>query len=137
NALTQPNSIVVTEDFGKKYLGDVSLIGKVLKVGNPEIPYTITGVLKDVSGQSHIQFDALASYNSLPVFNRVGDFDWGNFRDLYTYVLLKPNTDLKAFETKYKKLPIKYYAPMMKANMGISMEQFESQGNYIKHELQP
>ncbi|MBN2773459.1 MAG: ABC transporter permease [Prolixibacteraceae bacterium] len=136
-ALVQPNSIVVTEDFGKKYFGNVSLVGKVINVGNPEVPYTITGILKDIPKNSHFQFKALASYNSLPVFNRIGEFDWGNFRDLYTYVLLKPNTDLKSFEAKFKKLPVKYYGSMMQTNMGISMEQFEAGGNYVKHQLQP
>jgi putative ABC transport system permease protein len=136
-ALAQPNSIVVTEDFGKKYFGNVSLIGKVINVGDPETSYTITGVLKDIPKNSHLQFKALASYNSLPVFKKVGESDWGNFRDLYTYVLLKPNTDFKAFEAKFKKLPVKYYGPMMKTNMGISMEQFEAQGNFVRHHLQP
>ncbi len=136
-ALSQPNSIVVTEDFGKKYFGNVSLAGKVINVGNPEVPYTITGVLKDIPKNSHFQFNELASYNSLPVFKRVGEFDWGNFNDSYTYILLKPNTDFKSFEAKFKKLPIKYYGSMMKTNMGISMEQFEAQGNFVKHELQP
>ncbi len=136
-ALAQPNSIIVTDDFGKRYFGNVSLIGKVINVGNPEVPYTITGVLKDIPKNSHLQFNALASYNSLPVFKRVGEMDWGNFSDLYTYILLKPNTDFKAFEAKFKTLPIKYYGPMIQTNMGISMDQFAAQGNFVKHQLQP
>ncbi len=136
-ALTQPNSIVVTKNFGKKYFGDVPLIGKVINIGDPEISYTITGVLKDIPKNSQIPFEELASYNSLPVFQRIGAFDWGNFRDMYTYVLLRQNTDIKAFEAKFKELPLKYYGTMMKANVGMTMEQFEAQGNFVRYQLQP
>jgi len=135
--LSQPNSIVVTQDFGKKYLGDVPLVGKTIKVGDEKTAYIITGVLKNIPKTSHFQFEALASYNSLPVFKRTGNFDWGNFMDLYTYVLLKPNTNFDAFLVKFKELPIRYYGTMMKKNMGISMAEFESQGNSLRHRLQP
>ena len=135
--LAQPNSIVVTKAFGEKYLGDVPLVGKTIEVGSKKTPYTITGVMKEIPKTSHLQFEALASYNSLSVFNRTGAFDWGNFRDLYTYILLKPHTDLNAFQAKFQALPIKYYGDMMKANMGMSMADFESQGNFVRHYLQP
>ena len=136
-ALAQPNSIVVTEDFGRKYFGNVPLTGKTIEVGTPGTSYTITGILKDIPKNSHLQFEALASYNSLPVFKRTGALDWGNFRDLYTYILLKKNTDFKTFEAKFDELPVRYYATMMKTNMGIAMEEFEKQGNYVRHRLQP
>ena len=135
--LAQPNSIVVTKDFGRKYLGNVPLLGKTIDVGTSGTSYTITGILKDIPRNSHFQFKALASYNSLPVFKRIGAFDWGNFRDLYTYILLKKNTDINTFAAKFDELPVRYYATMMKANMGITMAEFEKQGNYVRHRLQP
>lgn len=136
-ALAQPNSIVVTTEFGEKYFGNGSPVGKTIEIGSKKTAYTITGVLKDIPKTSHLQFEALASYNSLPVFKRTGEMDWGNFRDLYTYVLLKENVDFSAFETKFKALPIKYYNTMMVRNMGIGMAEFESQGNFVRHKLQP
>ena len=33
-ALTQPNSIVITNEFGKKYFGNESATGKTLTIGN-------------------------------------------------------------------------------------------------------
>ncbi len=136
-ALTQPNSIVITEDFGKKYFGNVSFIGKTIRVGNSETFYTITGILKDIPENSHLQFGALASYCTLSDSKRLDIGAWGNFRSLYTYFLLKPNTDIKSFEAKFKEMPVKYYDKMMIANMGVSMAQFENQGNFVRHILQP
>ena len=135
--LSQPNSIIVTNAFGKKYFGDVPLLGKTIEVGDKKMSYTITGVLKDIPKNSHIQFEALASYNSLSEFKRTGAFNWGNFWNLYTYVLIKPNTDFALLHEKFKELPIRYYGTMMKVNAGTTMAEFESMGNYVRHHLQP
>jgi len=136
-ALTQPNSIVVTENFGRKYFGNVSPLGKTIRIGKSETLYTVTGILKDIPKNSHIQFEALASYCTLPDYKKTDVMSWGNFLSLYTFILVKPNTDIQNFKAKFNEMPVKYYNKMMSANMGVSMEQFEAQGNFIKHLLQP
>ena len=135
--LCQPNSIVVSQDFGQKYFGDEPLVGKVLNIGEQKTSYTITGVLQALPHNSHLQFEALASYKSVWLYDQAGDNYWGSFRDLFTYALVQPNTNFTSFEAKFKSLVVKYYGPMMKANMGISLDQFMAQGNHIKHGLQP
>ncbi len=136
-ALTQPNSIVVTEDFGEKYFGNTSPLGKTIRVGSNKTSYTVTGILKDVPQNSHIQFGTLASYCTLPDYKKTDVKHWGNFLSLYTFILVKPNTDFHAFEAKFKKMPVKYYNQVLAEAMGSSVAQFEAQGNFIKHILQP
>jgi putative ABC transport system permease protein len=71
--------------------------------------FNVTGVIKDVPKNSHLLFTALVSTSTLPK-----DYDgggWGNF-NLYTYALLKPNTDQAAFEKKLLTLYDQFMAPI-------------------------
>ncbi len=134
-ALSEPNSIVVTKSFANKYFGESSPIGKSINIGSSNTPYTVTGILKDIPKNSHLRFEALASFNSLPLYKKDGDLEWGNFRDLYTYILLKPKTNIKTFEEKFKIFPYKHYETRLKA-AGISLDQFLSHGNPVEYSLQ-
>jgi putative ABC transport system permease protein len=105
-ALIQPNSLVLTQTLAEKYFGkNTSAVGKVLqdsKNGN----FRVTAVIKDVPKNSHIIFNVLISKSTLPP-----DFanNWGSF-GFYTYVLLKPNTNGRAFEKKLVPMYDKYLA---------------------------
>jgi putative ABC transport system permease protein len=107
-ALVEPNSMVLTETLAKKYFGNTAnIVGRVLKNDNGDV-YKITAVVKDVPRNSHLLFTGLISMSSLPK-----DFsdNWGGFGP-YTYVLLKPNTDVAAFEKKLGPLYDKYMASL-------------------------
>jgi putative ABC transport system permease protein len=107
-ALVEPNSMVLTQSVAKKYFGDTAtVVGKTLKDDNGRV-LKITAVVKDVPQNSHLLFNALVSITTLPK-----DFsnNWGGFGP-YTYVLLKPNSDVAAFERKLTPLYDKYMAPI-------------------------
>lgn len=108
NALTAPNSLVLTQSIAEKYFGkNTSYVGKTLENASGDI-YKVTAVIKDVPKNSHIIFNILISRNSLPA----GYADnWGGF-NFYTYVLLKPNTDAATFEKKLAPVYDKYLAPI-------------------------
>jgi putative ABC transport system permease protein len=82
-------------------------VGKVLQDAAGE-SFKVTGVIQDVPKNSHLIFTVLISASTLP-----RDFgnSWGNF-NIYTYVLLKPNTSAAAFEKKLVPLYAKYMAPI-------------------------
>src|SRR6516225_7644609 len=107
-ALTAPKSIVLTQSLAIKYFGNhTSYIGKTLEDVNGDV-YNVTAVIKDVPKNSHIIFNALISRSSLPA-----DFanNWGGF-GFYSYVLLKPNVNVAAFEKKLAPIYGKYLAPI-------------------------
>jgi putative ABC transport system permease protein len=109
NALNEPNSIVITKTLAKKYFGkNTSAVGKTLKTVYDV--YKVTGVIEDVPKNSHIIFDMLISSSTLLKGPHNGD-DWGSFNN-FTYVLLKPGTDAKAFEKKLLPMYDKYMAPI-------------------------
>jgi putative ABC transport system permease protein len=107
-ALTDPNSMVLTQSVAEKFFGKKkNVVGKSLQNDKGDV-YKITGVIDDVPKNSHLIFNVLISISSLPK-----DFatNWGNF-GTFTYVLLKPNVDVKAFEKKMLPMYDKYLAPI-------------------------
>src|SRR4030095_6569755 len=54
NALSKPQSIVVTESFATKLFGDVSqALNKIIYFGENN-PHTVTGVIKDIPENTHL-----------------------------------------------------------------------------------
>lgn len=109
-ALTEPNSIVISKSEADKYFGENKpVIGKTLRsVYNI---YKVTGVMKDVPKNSHLRFDMLISWVTLPKNYNGGNDNWGSFNN-FTYVLLKPGTSAEAFNKKLVPMYEKYMAPL-------------------------
>lgn len=59
SALSRPSSVIVTEETARKYFGDENPIGKTLTSVRGD--YRVTGVLKDIPSNSHLQFGMLFS----------------------------------------------------------------------------
>ncbi|WP_296705741.1 ABC transporter permease [Algoriphagus sp.] len=103
-ALVAPYSVVLTESTAKKYFGDQSALGKTLKgsdvAGRANAgDYTVTGILKDLPSNSHLQFNTLLS-RSTNIQSRPSVFDSWGYVDSYTYFLVNDQFDQNAFESK-------------------------------------
>jgi putative ABC transport system permease protein len=98
-ALDEPYSMMVTEETALKFFPSVQeAVGNMLKFRDKE--YKVTGVLKNVPENSHMKFDALASLTTITSEEKNFNDRWGsNF--LNTYLVLHPNTDIKALEGKF------------------------------------
>jgi len=108
HALVEPNSIVLTESVARMYFGkNQPVLGQTLQ-GSDGKSYKITAVAKDVPRNSHFIFNVLISSTTLPK-----DFakNWGGFF-LFTYVLLKPNTNPAALDKKLLPLYKEFMAPI-------------------------
>jgi len=132
-ALSNPNSILLTQKAVQKYFGEENPIGKSITLSNNQ-NFQVTGVLENIPYNSHLQFDLLASSLTLPERNRV---DWGSFNSVYTYVLAKEGVDPKVFEQKFETCLQKYEEQVITKYINPSVKEFEKQGNYFKHKLQP
>ncbi|MFC5624960.1 ABC transporter permease [Algoriphagus winogradskyi] len=101
--LAEPNQIVLTKSTAERYYGSVGeASGKVMKVDGED--YTVSGVMEDFPSNSHMVFDFLASFKS----HRHGREPEWSPSNYYTYVKLKPDTDLPAFEAKVEEVKEKY-----------------------------
>jgi putative ABC transport system permease protein len=106
-ALSEPNSLVLTEALAIKYFGNVKgILGESIKDSRGEV-FKITGVVKNSPPNSHLIADGFISASSLPK-----DFanSWGQFGRFYTYVLLSDKANAAAFEKKLLPIYDKYMA---------------------------
>lgn len=89
-ALSNPHSIVITEREAAKIFGDKEPMGEVISLP-PYGDFTVTGILKDVPKNSHMRFEALASYSTWMAFQGAAfnnERSWTNFTDSYVYFMM-------------------------------------------------
>jgi hypothetical protein len=94
-ALDDPHSIVITEETAKKYFGNEEALGKTLASRGFNV--TVTGVVKSMPENSHIQFNILIPVEWLSGLG--GHTDGWNER-FNTYIELKKGTESKIVEAK-------------------------------------
>ncbi|MGB6867064.1 MAG: FtsX-like permease family protein, partial [Candidatus Aminicenantaceae bacterium] len=87
-------SIVLTERAAAKYFGTQDPIGKSLVINN-NTDLIVTGILKDVPSNSHLQFDFLAP---MRLMGERGDISWSY--EARTYALLQKNVSIRDFADK-------------------------------------
>ncbi|MGI8952365.1 MAG: ABC transporter permease [Chitinophagaceae bacterium] len=131
-ALVQPNSVVISKAFAKKYFGNENAIGKSLLIGTNNSPYKITGVIDKVPDNSHFHFDAFLSLSTFHITNET----WSNL-GYYTYLLLNKNTNPKTLEAKFPQLVAKYVVPEVQHDMGVSLAEAQKSVNTFIFSLQP
>ena len=131
-ALAEPNSIVVSKAFAKKYFGNDEAIGKSLSIGVKHDLYKVTGVIDKVPDNSHFHFDAFLSLSTFHITNPT----WSNL-GYFTYLLLDKNADPKKLQAKFPQLVAKYVVPEIQHDMGVSLAEAQKSVNTFVFELQP
>lgn len=116
NALTNPNSIVISNELALQLFGSEEPVGKVVEFSDRQLPFpievdgngappvawgsfTVTGVINISGYKSHLKFDALMSSSSMPLLyteKKLADAtnDWENYFRTYSYVLLREESDV-------------------------------------------
>ncbi|MFZ2053503.1 MAG: ABC transporter permease [Candidatus Aminicenantales bacterium] len=98
-ALSDPSSVVLTEDAARKYFGDDEPLGRVVSVNN-ELELKVTGIAKKVPLNSTIRFDMLFPYDLLKARGRTNE-EFGS-NSIGTYVELQPGASLPAVNGKIR-----------------------------------
>ncbi|RFS24958.1 ABC transporter permease [Chitinophaga silvatica] len=100
NVLSDPNSIVLTQQLATKLFKNENPIGKTVVMGNSQ-NYIVTGILKNLPNNTQFNFiEYLTSYDKETLSGNI-DKDWSNF-SVSTYVLLNPNTSEETINNKLK-----------------------------------
>ncbi|MDR2145184.1 MAG: ABC transporter permease [Tannerella sp.] len=87
-ALNDPQSVILTESAAIRLFGTGDPIGQTLLVNNQH-PVTVTGVMKDLPGNTRFQSEAFMPVSFLKILGRFID-SWGT-NNLQTYVELHPD----------------------------------------------
>jgi len=105
NALTEPNSVILSEEVSDKLFGNEDPTGKQLSIGMPygNFNYTVKGVFKDENIKSHIPAHFFLSMRNGDVGTWVeNQTNWATNNIFHTYIKLKAGTDPIAFEKKLR-----------------------------------
>ncbi len=130
--LNSPHKIVLSETMAKTLFGNENPIDKALKLGTDSVRFIVSGVMADVPEKSHFKASMIVSFMTYP---RSKEGNWLS-NNLATYVLLKPNTDFKAVNSKFKDLVIKYIGPEIEKYLHISLQDFLAKGNKYNYFIQ-
>jgi len=136
-ALEAANSMVLTETAAQRYFGLDEALGQTIQMrewDGSSKSYVVTGVLKDLPTQSHLQFDVLTSLTSAKEQMDMHGWKW-IWTAFSTYVLVDDGADVALINDKLQAIPPKYAPPTTKRIFNQSFEEFTA-GNPWKLDLQ-
>jgi len=109
-ALTAPKTLVLTKELAHKYFGDEDPIGKELVFWNA-VSYTVTGVLNDLPGPTHLgRLSLVCSWTS----RRTDDTaPWLNQVNYPTYIRLKEGSDLAQVQQELDACGMRHMGDML------------------------
>lgn len=131
-ALTDPNSLVITEKVAEKYFNSIDVVGKMLTV-NDTNNLRVSAVIKNIPTKSHFNFDFFLPMSSLDE-SKKNNWLSNNFN---TYILLRDGADPSAIEKQFPALVQKYAGEQAKQFLNMSFEEFEKNGNHDRYVLTP
>jgi len=118
NALNEPNTIVISESFARKYFGRDNPVGEVLTTSNFG-NFRVTGVIEDIPANSHLRFDCLLSMATIVELSGVDRFNsrsapafWNV--SVFGYILLDDNAEINGLLSKFPGFYDKYMSALGK-----------------------
>lgn len=105
-ALSNSNSVILSEEVAKKYFGTSDIIGRVMQLKNNDVfdAFTITGVTKNTPQNSTIKFGMLLPFEYYKQHSENRQMDRWAGGSLNTFLLLPLNADTKLVEKKMAKV---------------------------------
>ena len=108
-ALSKPNSIVITESAAMRFFNSTDVVGKTLKSEQGGL-LEIGAVMKDHPINSHLKFEALVSFATLPEPTGSANDQWMHYGREYVYVLLHEGAKVEHIQTELNAIARRVYA---------------------------
>ncbi|MDR6806702.1 putative ABC transport system permease protein [Dyadobacter sp. BE34] len=109
HALSQPNAIVLTRAYAKKYFGTADVLGNTIRMDNKQ-DLTVTGVVEDYPATTSFPFNMLVSFATVkqidPGFE---DNKWNGWNDNFqVFVVLKKGVAPEQLTGRFESVVVKY-----------------------------
>jgi putative ABC transport system permease protein len=101
--LKDPFTMVITQSAAKKYFGDANPVGQTLLITGKGFPVRITGLMKDMPGNSQIKGDILVSMSTETENLNKGleeDWEWTSYHP-QSFILLRTGVDPRLLEKRF------------------------------------
>ncbi|MCU0446969.1 MAG: ABC transporter permease [Microscillaceae bacterium] len=107
-ALNAPNSLIITQELAHKIFGKTDPMGKIVELRG-QGSFKITGVMDKMQGKTHIDFEILASLNSIERLEKEKKLepilkDWENVWTNYIYLKIPENQSVAKIESEINRL---------------------------------
>ncbi len=132
-ALAEPSTIVISEAMADKYFANHDPVGKILTF-NSETDYLVTGVFRDIPGNTHFHLDFLVALATLEASRHPG---WLNNMSFHTYVVLRQGADANQLQAQLPGMVRKYCAPIFEKYRKKNFEELTADGLWLRYTLQP
>ncbi|MBD3413645.1 MAG: FtsX-like permease family protein [Candidatus Aminicenantes bacterium] len=96
-ALSDPRSVVLTQELAQKIFGSEDPMGKIINVAD-EYDFRVSGILKDLPDNTHFRFEFLANMDFAKERGNTVDY-WKNSQ-FTTYVQLAENASMEEVNAK-------------------------------------
>ena len=109
--LSSPNTAAITEKLAHKYFPGQNAMGHTFRLDN-KTDFLITGILKDLPGNTDRRQEIYVSYPNLKDYNPwlASDDSWGSISSsMQCFVLLKPGITPASVEQLFPSFKKKYY----------------------------
>ncbi|WP_432410043.1 ABC transporter permease [Rasiella sp. SM2506] len=129
-ALSNANTLVLSESVAQRVFNTTDVVGKTVLLSN-KTTYKVTGVVEDLPKNSFLKDHGIfMAMDGHP--DSKGDL-WGSM-NYYTYVKLKPETDVETFDKKVAGMLETYMLPWAKTVFPtMTPEAFSASGDYIDY----
>ncbi|MEQ8414320.1 MAG: ABC transporter permease [Imperialibacter sp.] len=106
--LKEPYSVVLDETTAKKLFDDRDPVGELIKL-NDKDSYTVTGVMEDMPGNSHLRAPVVASYSTYEIKEKENEEStrltrWNNMWSNYIYLVVRPDQDIEALQASLNQI---------------------------------
>jgi putative ABC transport system permease protein len=108
-ALSAPHAVVISEDLANRYFGNEDPIDKTIRINKDT--FAVKAVLAKLPSHFHLDFRYLMPMSATGISKaRMEIWTWHQF---YTYVKLKPGTNVQQLQDKFQAYMKKEIFPMM------------------------
>ena len=133
--LRNPNSVSISNHLAKRLFNDPSsAVGKTLVVQNDQ-RVNVTSIFEKIPNKTHFEADILFSLSGNSEIANEPPL-WGASNNFYVYLLLRDGTDFQAFRHKFLHLSTEKVAETISTFVGITTEEFEASGQYLRFNTQ-
>lgn len=112
SALHDPSGIVISESMAERFFGKDDPMGKTLTIENYQTDFVVTGVIKDITGNTHLKMNFLLSWIGFRQFlianGMEGLYNARTWAGPYNYFLLKEGSRIEDLETKMDDFIVTY-----------------------------
>ena len=127
NALSEPNTMVISISKANKYFPGQNPVGKLMVLNNiKDNPWKICAVIQDPPFNSHLQYDFYLSLAGIELWN--GEQSSWNANNYVNYILVQKGTNISQLEKKLTSdIANNYYLPtMLKSGNKNAVKQLET-----------